>query len=337
MTSESEAHLKIKGIIYQKLKEWYGASIPEYYDSSHELDVYSVTSDGISIYVEVIWSPSKQNLNRDLLIIQRAVADIILVVANPEIIKNEKLTREYEKTLISKRKARSKMEPMINGQTVLDNSDYIEHEFRHVVDVALAEKRMEGKEKEPDLEVYFLNEEGKETEEIVVRPQYVNEIIQKIKGRDPHLTFKGFLEAEATLRSIAGKTPTSDLVLIKIKLVNSGTIGAEHIHIFLKFPENCILHDIDEFRGLYSLPYVKRVYSGLYPDDLTAKAGLDRLGNNLEFDRFDPIYVHFPPEESEVEILATIIQEGYQPKDKKLKIIVVPSIKNVKKEVYEDE
>lgn len=148
MPSESEAHLTIKKVIYGKFNEWYGASIPEYYDEAHELDVYAVTSDGYSIYAEVIWDPSKSHFRDDLLIIQRSDADIIITIVNPKILENDARVREFNKTLLSKRKAGIKMSPMLNGQRVLDDLDYVTYEIRHIIDILLLEKREERGRKE---------------------------------------------------------------------------------------------------------------------------------------------------------------------------------------------
>ena len=83
--SESVEHRKIKDVISVKLKEWVGASIKEYPSSGHRLDIYAVTPDRISIYIEIIWSSSPQNFFRDLNLIQQSDADVKLVIASPEV------------------------------------------------------------------------------------------------------------------------------------------------------------------------------------------------------------------------------------------------------------
>lgn len=64
--SESYEHKRIKTLISEKLREWTGATLQEYQSSGHELDVFAVTPDGISIYVEVIWTNSLQNFSETL-------------------------------------------------------------------------------------------------------------------------------------------------------------------------------------------------------------------------------------------------------------------------------
>jgi hypothetical protein len=340
MSSESEAHKNIKVIIYNKMKDWYGASITEYYDESHELDIYSMTLNGISIYVEVIWSSSKQHFIDDLLIIQRANADIIFTIVSPEIISDEKKRREYEKTLISKRKSGTLMFPMINGQNFLDNPSYVDTEFRHIVDIALIEKRSEEKKREPNLEVHFFDETVIDSEEIVVKPVYLKEII--VKQKDPYYkVFQQFLESQEVLQSLGvfGKTPDPDMVPINIKIKNSGTIGANHINIFLTFPENCMLFNEYDVKWSYtpSYPNIQKRYSGLHKTSKNiAKGTLDFLGNDLHFKDFSPIYVRFPQEAEKVEVNINIIQDGYPPKEKKMKIIIQPTRKEVKKVEFEE-
>jgi len=67
--SESFEHKKIKDSISVKLREWFGVSVKEYPSSGHELDIFAVTPDGISIYVEIIWSDTSTNFFRDMSII----------------------------------------------------------------------------------------------------------------------------------------------------------------------------------------------------------------------------------------------------------------------------
>jgi len=132
--SESVEHKKIKDLISAKLKDWAGASIEEYPSSGHELDVFAVTRDGISIYVEIIWSDSLQNFFRDMSMIQTADADIKLVVVSPKILRNEKCQREFEKVAISQRKLGFAMHgDLIDGTIIIENSGYLEKKFREIV------------------------------------------------------------------------------------------------------------------------------------------------------------------------------------------------------------
>jgi len=137
--TESEFHKKIKQKIYQKLRDWYGASIPEYKHEAHELDVYAVTSNGISIYVEVIYDSSHGHFRDDLLIIERSNADIIVVFVHPKILKNDNRVKEYEKTLISKRKNNIKMSHMLNGELALNDENYVNYDLKQIIDIYILE------------------------------------------------------------------------------------------------------------------------------------------------------------------------------------------------------
>jgi hypothetical protein len=87
--SESEEHKKIKHLISTGLHKWTGASLKEYPSSGHELDVFAVTPDGISIYVEIIWSATSRNFYRDISMIQQSDAVVKLVVVGPGILSKE--------------------------------------------------------------------------------------------------------------------------------------------------------------------------------------------------------------------------------------------------------
>jgi len=46
---ESTEHKTIKQVISTKLQEWTGATLEEYPSAGHELDIFAVTPNGISI------------------------------------------------------------------------------------------------------------------------------------------------------------------------------------------------------------------------------------------------------------------------------------------------
>lgn len=133
-SSESEEHKKIKTLIYDRLKQWTGATLQEYPSSGHELDVLAMTPDGISIYVEIIWSESLQNFYRDMSMIQSSDANIKLVVVSPKVLANEKCQREFEKVAISQRKLGFAMHgELVDGNRIISNNSYLENEFKAVV------------------------------------------------------------------------------------------------------------------------------------------------------------------------------------------------------------
>ena len=145
-SSESVQHRKIKEAICQKLKEWTGATLQEYQSSGHELDVYAVTSIGISIYVEIIWSSSRTNFLRDMIMIQTSDADVKLVVVSPEILANEEFQRQFEKVAISQRRLNFAMHgSFVDGEKILNESDYLETELRKIVLRLLNQVKIRGK------------------------------------------------------------------------------------------------------------------------------------------------------------------------------------------------
>jgi hypothetical protein len=124
----------------EKLRTWYGASINEYYDSGHELDVFAITNSGVKIYLEVIWHPSLSHVKSDLLILERSESDVKIVIANPEIIQSSSLVKEYNKSVMSLRKRGVKIwGVMLNGVRVLDDPIYVDIEIKQVIDSLLAE------------------------------------------------------------------------------------------------------------------------------------------------------------------------------------------------------
>jgi len=56
LVSETKEHLRLKQIMCQKLEEWFGVSITEYPSSGHELDVISISTNGVKLMVEIIWN-----------------------------------------------------------------------------------------------------------------------------------------------------------------------------------------------------------------------------------------------------------------------------------------
>lgn len=132
-------------MISQKMKDWFGATLKEYPESGHELDVFAITANGISIYVEIIWSDSTQNFFRDMTMIQTADADVKLVVANPKISSDDKRQREFEKIVIAQRKLGFAIHGnFINGANVLDDPGYLESEFKGIVFGLLDYKQQRG-------------------------------------------------------------------------------------------------------------------------------------------------------------------------------------------------
>jgi hypothetical protein len=145
-SSESTQHKEIKEIISTKLKEWTGATLQEYPSSGHELDVFAVTSTGISVYVEIIWSSSRSNFFRDMSMIQASDANVKLAVVNPKIIDNEEFQRQFEKIAISQRRLNFAMHgSLIDGGRILNEPNYVDKDFKAVVLRLLNQVMIRGK------------------------------------------------------------------------------------------------------------------------------------------------------------------------------------------------
>jgi hypothetical protein len=72
MSPETEEHKRIKDIVSRLLKIQYGLVLKEYPDSGNIHDVKAVTNDGISVFVENVWTSDKRNFQRDLNILHRS-------------------------------------------------------------------------------------------------------------------------------------------------------------------------------------------------------------------------------------------------------------------------
>jgi hypothetical protein len=131
---ESLSHVALKQLLVTKLKEWYGASIEEYPSSGHHLDVVSVTSSGVSIYIEIVWSLSKTQFMSDINMLQQSDADVKLVAVNPEIMANNEMDREFAKVVIAQRRqGKTICGDLLNGQRILEDSQYVDHDLRDLI------------------------------------------------------------------------------------------------------------------------------------------------------------------------------------------------------------
>jgi len=143
---ESGEHNKIKTLISTSIVNWTGASLTEYNSSGHELDVFATTPDGISIYVEVIWSASRSNFYRDMNMVQQSDANVKVVVANPKIVNNKEFEREFSKIAISQRRIGFEMYgEIIDGDKILNVPDYLNTTFKELVLNAINKIRLHGK------------------------------------------------------------------------------------------------------------------------------------------------------------------------------------------------
>jgi len=129
---ESEEHRKIKELLTAKLKEWTGCSIKEYPSAGHELDTFSVTLEGVSIYFEIIWSSS--NFMKDMNMILLSDANVKVVIASPDVISNQSYSRDFEKAVVAQRKQGTIFYgEMINGKRVLEDTAYVENTLKSIL------------------------------------------------------------------------------------------------------------------------------------------------------------------------------------------------------------
>jgi hypothetical protein len=145
-SSESTQHKRLKEIIGAKLKEWTGATLQEYPSSGHELDVFAVTTNGVSIYVEIIWSSSRVNFFRDMNMIQTSDANVKLVLVSPKILNKTEFQREFEKVAIAQRRLNFAMHGnFIDGERILKEPEYLNTEFKDIVLRLLNQVNVRGK------------------------------------------------------------------------------------------------------------------------------------------------------------------------------------------------
>ncbi len=148
---ETGEHKTLKQLLVAKLKEWFGASMPEYFSVGHELDVFAVTPDGISIYVEIVWSSSKTHFLQDINMIQQSDADVKVMIGSTEVINNDAFKREFDKVVITQlRSGKTIYSEILDGNKILDDvrhtNSNLKKIFKRLVNEAKAKKSSDEKE-----------------------------------------------------------------------------------------------------------------------------------------------------------------------------------------------
>jgi hypothetical protein len=139
---ESDTHRALKQLLESKMKEWLGASIQEYPSSGHELDVFAITSSGVSVHIEIIWSHSKTRFLSDINMLQQSDAQAKLVVVSPMILADKWMTREFEKVVLAQRKqGKTILGDMLDGQRILKDSEYVDFDLRSVFENLVMQTR----------------------------------------------------------------------------------------------------------------------------------------------------------------------------------------------------
>ena len=130
MKNETEQHRSLKILLNNKLEEWFGGSLSEYYDDGHELDVFAVSIKGITIMIEIIWTPSPANFYRDMMIFYDSDANIKILIVNQEILTKDDLVRKFKKTRLKEMQRGFIVSNMINGNLLLENENYLNNDFK---------------------------------------------------------------------------------------------------------------------------------------------------------------------------------------------------------------
>jgi hypothetical protein len=96
--SETDEHKTLKETMYKAITKWLpGSTVKEYMSTGQKLDIFHISYGGIAIMVEAIWTETETHFSDDMIILLTSDAVIKVVVVNPKILQNSKLTLKYEK------------------------------------------------------------------------------------------------------------------------------------------------------------------------------------------------------------------------------------------------
>ena len=153
---ESTQHKEIKKLLETKLKDWFGLSITEYQSSGHESDVLGVTSDGLKIYIEVIWAHSQSQFHKDMSMLQQSDADVKLVVGSPKILNDASMVREFTKVAISETEKDHCIHPeMLDGEKILSDSKYVDIDLKEILKSLVDKASRKLSQEKPVTKPYF--------------------------------------------------------------------------------------------------------------------------------------------------------------------------------------
>lgn len=131
---ETKEHSRIKSILTSRLKEWFGASISEYPSSGHEMDVFGTSINGISVYIEVVWSDSRVHFFKDLTMMLESDADVKIMVGSPNVLANSEYSREFSKAALAQRRQGTHFPgQMIDGARVLTDEAFVDSELKDII------------------------------------------------------------------------------------------------------------------------------------------------------------------------------------------------------------
>lgn len=117
----------------KKLYDWFGVTITEYPSAGQELDVFSINSNGIKLMIETIWTDSRLNFFRDMVLLIRSDAHIKIAIAQSTVVQNGEFVREFRKTQISELKRGTVVPEMLDGNKILEDMDYRENYVKGII------------------------------------------------------------------------------------------------------------------------------------------------------------------------------------------------------------
>jgi hypothetical protein len=97
------------------------------------LDIFHISYGGIAIMVEVIWTETETHFSDDMIILLTSDAVITVVVVNPKILQNSKLTLKYEKIRTSELMKHYLVTPMLDGGLIMNDPAYLENYVKEII------------------------------------------------------------------------------------------------------------------------------------------------------------------------------------------------------------
>lgn len=199
MSNETEGHKKTKMLIASKLKEWFDVALTEYAADGRKLDAYSVSSNGVKIMAEVIWTPSKTNVDRDNILLLQSNAKVKILIVSPEIFNNDALMRQLDNSVCTERAKGTIVIDPIDASKLITDSNYVDTELKTNVMNALASAKLPDNKAEKAALVKMEDSEKGLVENLNGETDQDGIVIRRVK--------------DATVRNI------------KLKLTGSGTTG----------------------------------------------------------------------------------------------------------------
>ena len=200
MKAETDEHSLIKSLMAGKLNQWFGITITEYPSSGQALDIFSINSKGVTIMIEIIWTDSKMNFFRDMVLLLRSEAQVKIVIAQTSVVQNHDFIREFQKTRISESRKGIIIPEMIDGNRILEESEYVEDYVKRTIMDSLNNFRGQ-KARDPCIRVSMLPTETSDQIEDVSLAQ-LQSYLDRIKpGSGGNIRIEPWNDLERVARS----------------------------------------------------------------------------------------------------------------------------------------